>query len=127
MKFNTFIGLDSLRRPIALMLTLMPAAALVVSFGIVHWTTRMTAYSHITNPELAMTIEGYAAFFRDYAIPVLVLSVGLAVVNLWCAFSVRPRERGVRSENGGATSEATAPVPPRAATSLLPTMSTAGR
>jgi hypothetical protein len=78
----------ALRRPIALMLTLLPAAALVVSYGIVQWTSRMTAHAHITNPELALTIEGYATFFRDYAIPVLILSLGLAALNLWCAFSL---------------------------------------
>jgi hypothetical protein len=79
------------------MLTFLPAAALTVSYGIVEWTMRMTANAHITNPELAMTIEGYATFFGDYAIPVLIFSLGLAAVNLWCAFSVRPRESGVRS------------------------------
>jgi hypothetical protein len=91
MKFKVDSGLEILRRPVALMLALLPIGALVVSYGIVQWTFRMVANAHLMNPELAMTVEGYATFFRDYAIPVLVLSVVLAVVNLWCAFSVRPR------------------------------------
>ena len=78
------------------MLALLPIGALIASYGIVQWTFAMTANAHIMNPELAMTIEGYATFFHDYAIPVLILSVALAMVNLWCAFTVRPREAAVR-------------------------------
>lgn len=78
------------------MLTLLPAGALAVSYGIVQWTYRMTANAHVTNPELAMTIEGYATFFGDYAIPVLVLSVVLALLNLCCAFAARAQRCSVR-------------------------------
>ncbi len=56
----------------------------------------MTANGRITNPDLAMAVEGFGTLFRDYAIPVLILSLVLAVVNLWCAFAVRAREFGVR-------------------------------
>lgn len=93
MKPNLIGGLETLRRPVALMLALLPVGALFVSYCIVQWTFKMTAGAQITNPELSMVIEGHAAFFRDYAIPVLILSVLLAVVNLWCAFTVRLRQR----------------------------------
>ena len=89
MKLNFSSGVGSLRRPVALMLVLLPAGALAASYGIVQWTSMMRANVHLTNPELALTIEGYATFFHDYAIPVLILSVILAFVNMWCAFSTR--------------------------------------
>ncbi len=93
-------SLNSVRRPIALMLVLLPAGALAVSYALVQWSVLMTADGRITDPNLSMTIEGFGNLFRNYAIPVLVLSLVLAVVNLWCAFSTRPRECAVAPSAG---------------------------
>jgi NADH:ubiquinone oxidoreductase subunit 6 (subunit J) len=94
MKINCASGVRTLRRPIAVMLALLPAGALAFSYCVVQWASMMTANGRITNPDLAMTIEGFGTLFREYAIPVLILSLVLALVNLWCAFAVRTREGG---------------------------------
>jgi hypothetical protein len=96
MKPTVFGVLGNLHRPVAIMTTLFPIAALVVTYGTVQWMQRITPNWQITNPELAMTIEGYATFFQDYAIPALMLAVALAVVNLLCAFASRARACGVQ-------------------------------
>jgi hypothetical protein len=92
MKTNFGSGVSMVRRPIALMLALLPAGALAFSYCVVQWTSMMTANGRIDNPDLAMTIGGFGTLFRDYAIPVLTLSVVLALANLWCTFAVRAPE-----------------------------------
>src|SRR4249919_2395776 len=59
MKPNLHGLLHVLRRPIALMLALLPAGALVFSYAMVQWSEHMTANGRITNPDLAMVLEGF--------------------------------------------------------------------
>ena len=67
------------------MLALLPAGALAFSYCVVQWSAQMTADGRITNSDLDMAIRAIGTLFRDYAIPVLILSIVLAVINFWCA------------------------------------------
>jgi hypothetical protein len=88
-------SLRTLQRPVAVMLTLLPAGALVFSYFMVQWASNMMANGPIANPDLAMTIEGIGSLFGNYAIPVLSLSVVLATLNLCCAFTRRTQSNAV--------------------------------
>ncbi|MHC1766154.1 MAG: hypothetical protein AB9869_17940 [Verrucomicrobiia bacterium] len=77
------------------MLALIPLGSLAVSYCILPWAVNMAAYGSIGDPNVSGIFAGFGTLFRDYAIPVLVLTVVLAVLNLLCAFAMRPRQTGL--------------------------------
>ncbi len=95
MKHSLMNGLGSVQRPVALMLALIPLGSLAVSYCILRWAVNMAAYGCIGDPNVSGIFAGFGTLFRDYAIPVLVLTVVLAVLNLLCAFASTQRRSSV--------------------------------
>lgn len=92
MKRNFFDGLGSIQRPVALMLALMPIGSLAVTYGLIRWTRLMATHEPMVDPNVAEILSGFGTLFREYAIPVLVLTVVLAVLNVLAAFAARARK-----------------------------------
>jgi hypothetical protein len=90
MKRYLMNSLGSVQRPVAVMLTLIPIGSLAVTYCILRWAVNMATYGSIGDPNVSGIFAGFGTLFRDYAIPVLVLTVVLAVLNLLCAFAMRP-------------------------------------
>jgi hypothetical protein len=81
-------SLRSVQRPVAVMLTLIPLGSLVVTFYLVRWSQMMTAHGTM-DPNIAGVVTGFGTLFREFAMPILVLTVALAVLNVVSAFAAR--------------------------------------
>jgi NADH:ubiquinone oxidoreductase subunit 6 (subunit J) len=82
--------LNSIQRPVALMLTLISLGALAFSCLILTWAVQM-GRSAVDDSHVADLLAAFATLFREYTIPVVVLSLILAALNLVCAFRSRVR------------------------------------
>lgn len=91
MKQSFLKGLDSIQRPVALMLAFLPIGSVAVAYGLVQWTRLMVIHEPMVDPNVAEILTGFGTLFREYAIPVLLLTVALAVLNVLAAFTARPR------------------------------------
>jgi hypothetical protein len=100
-------GLGSIQRPVAVMLAFLPIGSLVVACGLVRWTRLMVTNEPMVDPNVAEVLAGFATLFREYAIPVLVLTVTLAVLNLLATFAVRTRKARVLDGSASVPEEAT--------------------
>lgn len=82
-------GLGSIQRPVALMLALIPVGSLIVTYCLVRWTVLMASQGSMGDPNIAEILSGFGTLFREYAMPVLGLTVALAFLNLLSAFVTR--------------------------------------
>lgn len=89
----------SVQRPVALMLAFISVGSLVFNFYLARWTGVMARQGAMGDPNIAEVLNGFSTFFRDYAMPVLILAVALAVVNVISAFVVGKQLRKAASAN----------------------------
>jgi hypothetical protein len=102
MKRRIFNGLGSIERPVALMLAFLPIGSLAVAYFLVRWTGFMATHGAMGDPIISDILRGFGALFREYAIPVLILTVALALLNLLSAFAAHSHRAGKR-ESGANT------------------------
>jgi hypothetical protein len=107
MKLYFLNGLGSIQRPVAVMLAFLPIGSLVVAYGLVRWTRLMVTSEPMVDPNMAEMLTGVGTLFREYAIPVLMLTVALAVLNLLAAFAVRTRKARVLDGSASVPEEPT--------------------
>jgi hypothetical protein len=91
MKQRLISGLGSIQRPVALMLALIPLGSLLVTYGLIRWTVLMANHGSMGDPNMVEILTGFGTLFREYAMPVLVLAVVLAALNVLSAFAARAR------------------------------------
>lgn len=91
MKRHLLNGLGSIQRPVAL----MPIGSLVATYGLVRWTRLMVSHEPMADPNVVEILASFGTLFREYAIPVLVLTVALAVLNILAAFAARAQRAEV--------------------------------
>ncbi len=71
------------------MLALIPLGTLAVTYWLARWTGFMAVHGTMGDPNIAEILGGFGTLFREYALPVLTLTVVLALLNVWSAFAPR--------------------------------------
>ena len=89
------------------MLAFLPIGSLVIACGWSDGLDRMVTNEPMVDPHVAEVLAGFATLFREYAIPVLVLTVTLAVLNVLATFAARTRKAGVLDGSASVPDEPT--------------------
>lgn len=75
------------------MLTFLPIGFLLVAYWLSRWTGFVATHGSMGDPNIEEILRGFSTLFREYAIPLFMLTASLAVLNLLAAFAAHVRRR----------------------------------